>query len=665
MTITRKSCGVLVAMLLLLGCAERSSESHQPSAADDALEYGELSGQVTGSEPGVLPVVYVYNNERNVGYTVFVVNGQYRAVKLIPGPYEVTIRPAVDQLEGFTPETVKLDVAADAHVTADFALKDVRLVPNYVGGLPYEACTANRPTPDDIPCEPPRIEPYDVVYPPGPGRDIVERTCFGCHHTQLFAFNTPRTYGGGRAKKNKAVWAFTVDRMHKRVPSQLGGMGLGRASMMDPALLPPTDRDILVDYLAENFGVDAPSRLVQLRSEPELDLQALEKAMFVEYIYHEDPDKYPVWPWPHRVDFDNDGNVWLAYPGCCVVRFDPRTGESKAYEEYGGGYGIAVDHTDGTVWFSPANRLDPETGLVDRWAGAGGGSLAFDSKANLWMAGMVGGITTWNRKTNSIMRWEVPVVRSRPYGMIVDYKDKVWFADYHTSGLTRFDPETETFKHYRLTKEEPTGIRRLGVDSKNMIWAATYGSPNREVDGRNIGGALFRLDPETGEVMERSLGIEYSNPYNAEADPDDNIWVNPDNYLVKYDQKSDEFTRYPLPTRTDMVKTRITRDGAVWTVYRNAGHYAGYGGTAAVLYPDKDKIKTLAAYHPDNGAGHHASKYRGSPSPGVTGREFDGSTEARNAEAYEKWAIANGLPDAEQETPAKAEESPEKEGEAF
>ena len=267
------------------------------------------------------------------------------------------------------------------------------------------------------------------------------------------------------------------------------------------------------------------------------------------------------------------------------------------------------------------------------------------------------GLMGVTEKDFSIMRWDVPVLRSRPYGMIVDYQDKVWFSGYHTSGVTRFDPESETFKHYKVTADEPTGIRRLGVDSNNMIWTATYGSPNREVDGRNIGGALHRLDPETGDVMERRLGIEYSNPYNAEADPDDNIWVNPDNYLVKYDQKTDTLTRYPLPTRTDMVKTRITRDGAVWTVYRNAGHYAGYGGTAAVLYPDKDRIPTLAAYHPDNGAGHHASKYKGPLAPAVTGREFEVATEARNAEEFEEWALANGLPGAESETPARAEET--------
>ena len=53
------------------------------------------------SEPGVLPVVYAYNTDKDVGYTVFVVNGKYRAVNMIPGAYDITIRPAVEQLEGF------------------------------------------------------------------------------------------------------------------------------------------------------------------------------------------------------------------------------------------------------------------------------------------------------------------------------------------------------------------------------------------------------------------------------------------------------------------------------------------------------------------------------------------------------------------------------------
>lgn len=640
--IPKASSVILISTLSLLGLV-------LPANADQITGYGQLSGNVTGSEPGVLPVVYAYNTDKDVAYTVYVVNGKYRAVNLIPGPYDVTIRAAVDQLEGFTPETVKRDVAADAHVTADFALKNVGPVPNYVNGLPYEACTANRPTSDDVPCEPYTIHPYEEIFPPGPGRDVMERTCLACHHVQLFAFNTPRTYGGGRAKKNKPAWAYNVDRKIKRMGWFGRPPALGSTTHFDPALLPPKDRELLIDYLNDNFGLDAPSRLVQLRSEPELDLKALEKAQWIEYIYHEDPEKFPVWPWPHRVDFDSDGNVWLAYNNCCIVRFDPRTGDSTAFDVGGGGgYGIAIDHSDGTVWYSPANHLDPETGLIDRWPGAGGGSIRFDTNGDLWAAGMRGTIMKWDRTDNAWYSWAVPVERSRPYGMIIDYTDKIWFADYFSSGVTRFDPITEEFTHFEITPESPSNIRRLGADAENMIWTATYGSPNRrQPDGRNKGGSLWRLNPETGETMERTLGIENSNPYSAEADEDDNIWTNPDNYLVKYDKKTDKMTRYPSPVRTDFVKTSIARGNAVWTVYRNAGHYEGYGGVAAVLYPDKDKMTTLAAYPMENGTSHHLRNYSGPKAPKVTGG-VKVSYGNRNNWEYEEWAVANGLPGPDQ-----------------
>ena len=81
--------------------------------AEQLSGYGQLSGYVSGSEPGVLPVVYAYNTDKNVGYTVFVINGKYRAVNMIPGPYEITIRPAVEQLEGFSSETQQGIIAAN------------------------------------------------------------------------------------------------------------------------------------------------------------------------------------------------------------------------------------------------------------------------------------------------------------------------------------------------------------------------------------------------------------------------------------------------------------------------------------------------------------------------------------------------------------------------
>ena len=625
----RLTAGARIAALCLAILAGCTGEPSDP-------EFGRLSGKVEGTVEGLLPVVFAFNPERSMAYTVFVVDGEYRAVKMLPGKYEVTIRPAVGQLEGFDSQTVSIDIAAGDSAELDFSLTNVGPVVDYAGGVPYPHG---------------EILPYDEVYPPGPGRDSLERTCHGCHSVQFIPWNYPRAYSGGRAPKNREAWAVSVDRMHK-------GPAFGRpgkATLFDPRYLPPRDRDILVDYLAEHFPPDRPPVLVQLTREPELDPEALRKAMFIEYIYHES-DEYEVWPWAHQVDFDLDGNVWLAYTACCIVRFDPRTGEQTAFEGHGGGHGIAVDQTDGTVWYSGdvVRHLDPATGKVDHWVaedrGLGSNTQIFDSRGNLWLSLLgAGALGKWDRATDSIVYWEVPVLRSRPYGIIVDHKDKVWFADYHNGGVTRFDPETEVFRHYPLVEDDAaTAIRRLGVDSRGMIWAGTWGS--RGFDN----AILYRLDPDTGEVFRRKPGVPYAAIYNAEADSRDNIWLANDNFLSMYDQEADAFTHYPIPVRSDTLKTTITRDDAIWFFYRNAGKYAGYGGNITVLYTDKDNIATLGAYHSETSAGYQLSGYDGPPSPPVLGEERPVPTGARNAQEYIDFALANGLLNQEQAAAMRA-----------
>jgi hypothetical protein len=174
-----------------------------------------------------------------------------------------------------------------------------------------------------------------------------------------------------------------------------------------------------------------------------------------------------------------------------------------------------------------------------------------------------------------------------------------------------------------------------------MIWAATWGS--RAFN--NV--KLYRLNPDTGVVTARDVGLPYGAVYNAEADSKDNIWITPDNYLSVYDQMDDKFTHYPIAVRSDTVKTTITRDDSVWFTYHNAGRYSNYGGSAVVLYPDMDNIATLAAYHSRKSAGNHLSDYQGPPSPKVTGGNRNSPPEARNAESYAAFARANGLLDEE------------------
>jgi cytochrome c len=606
-------------MLLFFGLAALAG----PVQAATLPGLGELSGQVRGGAPDSLAVVSARNRQRDVAYIVYVINGRYRAVNLFPGDYEVTVRPAVGQLKSFPSVSRSVTVAAGARARADFRVGPIRVTPNYVGGMPYDG-DANYPNG--------KILPYDTVYPPGPGRVILERTCNACHAVNFISYNVPRDYSGGRGPKDRDAWAASVDKMHK-------GPAFGRegkAPVFDPALLPPADRATLIDYLAANFGEQSEPRVVQLTSVPPLDRKALARAMFIEYNYHEPKGKYDVYPWPHQVDFDKDGNVWLAYTACCIVRFDPRTGESRAFEGWGGGHGIAVDQTDGTVWYSgdAVRRLDPGSGKVDRWKIGDDKLLSsntqiFDSQGNLWLSFLgAGALGKWDRQSDSMQWWEVPVVASRPYGIIVDNFDKVWFADYHNGGVTRFDPQTEQFRHYPMVRETAaSSIRRLGVDSKNNIWAGTWAS-------LDYIAKLYRLNPETGEVKERALTeLPHATIYNAEPDSHDNIWLSNDNYLSKYDPEADHFTHFPIPVRSDTLKTTITRDDGVWFFYRNAGKTLGYGGTAVVLYPDMDRIPTLGAYHSANNQGHRLAKFQGPLAPPVRGEERTAPSGARNATA--------------------------------
>ena len=72
----------------------------------------------------------------------------------------------------------------------------------------------------------------------------------------------------------------------------------------------------------------------------------------------------------------------------------------------------------------------------------------------------------------------------------------------------------------------------------------------------------------------------------------------------------------------------------------------GYGGVAAVLYPDMDKMPTLAAYHSPDSAGNHLSGFSGPPAPPVLGKErVVPNNGAKNAEEYVVWAKENGLID--------------------
>ena len=578
-----------------------SSVSHAIAAVRPPA-LASLSGRVTADKPAGQLSIYALNTDKHIGYMVYVVGGQYRATHLFPGHYDVTLRGTAGQRNWSLPQqTRQLRIAAGATANLDFTLAVPTLAPSYVGGMPYPNA---------------KVEPYDSIYPTGAGRDVIERVCFGCHTSSFFPYNVVRTYPGGRTQHDRDGWALTVDRMAKGVAFNTAG----KASYFDPLLLSPVERDALIDYLAKNFGPDSLPRAVEQDADPPLDAATLEKAEFIEYRFANtlgENDRFT-----HTPDFDRNGNVWIMDRGGeSLVKIDPVTGTITDHKGHGGGEFLTVD-IDGSVWYGGLSHFDPAKNLHDEykfeWKKAARNipisTLIIDRHGDIWLSLLTtGGIAKFDRQQNSVIWWDVPILRSRPYGITLDRNDKVWFAEYHNSGIASFDPKTNAFRHYRLTTGTPTNIRRLAVDSKNFIWSATWGSRALQ------NGALYHLNPATAEVEEFKIGIPFANPYDVELDANDKVWVATDNHLLKFDPVSRAFTLYPVPERTDIPKIAVTRDGAVWFGPRNAGQSGGYGGAAGVLYPDKDKIGSGAAFYSPENPRYRKASYQGAATP-VTGK---------------------------------------------
>ncbi|MBA4353194.1 MAG: hypothetical protein C0409_00740 [Novosphingobium sp.] len=578
---------------------------------------GELSGVVSSPKRFVAAKVTAFNAARQIKYVVFTAKGRFRATKMFPGTYEVSI-----EKPGFRTASQTVEIKSGALSKMNFAFETAPVDETYIGGQVYPGA---------------KILPYDVVYPKGPGRDIVEKTCQGCHTVQLFPYNVKRTYPTGRNLKDRAAWAITVDRMHKG--PAFGEVGVG---FWDPKLLKPGEREVLINYLSDNFGVDSEPRVVkQELPDPPLDEAALGKAQYVEYLFPNvagKPDRFT-----QQIDFCR-GEVYVTdrgLPG--LVKLNPTTGVHTDYVGHGGGHGITTDE-ECTLWYTGEviRRYDPRNNKHDSYVIEKGPGLfsitsMFDSKGDLWMAMLgAGKIGKWDRKTDTVVYWDLPQPgltsgKSRPYGLVLDHKERVWFGEYHKSSVGMFDPTTETYKSYPLTSLRPTNIRRLGVDSRNHVWASTWGRPNLVK-----GGSIFDLNPVNGKVKEYPLGLPYSNPYDTKPDEQDNIWATTDNYLIRIDAKTRKLTRYPTPTRSDMPMMTIGRNGAVWFTSRGAGQSGGYGGSAAVLYPDKDRISEFATYFGPKNPANMLARFKGAPLPPVNGVIKQSPLGAQNSAAPAK-----------------------------
>jgi virginiamycin B lyase len=560
-------------VLLALGGVIAAGSAHAQSTIANT---GAVTGTVTAGKPFTAAQVYLRNAEKGVTFMVYTAGGKYQAINLYPGVYDVSVAR-----RGFASEPQKITVAAGASVKADFALKDADPAPkpgingpSTVVGYPGRATIIDK----DVEF----FTDYDKVYPPAAGRAVLERVCMSCHGVNFFVVRT----------LDRAGWDAAINMMSKRVDGADVAVAAGK--------MPPKDRQLLLDYLAANMGPNAKKRALAITEDMPLDEQALGKAMYVEYEMPKyGPNGRPIGQNPY---FDPDGNVWMTDRGSRngIVKLDPRNVTWEAYPlpERGIPHGITVD-SKGIVWWgetvgSKFGRLDPKTGKMDRYPidatglfKTRGHDPIVDADDNIWLTVIRGNrLAKYDAKTGKISLYEPPTASSYPYGADKDKAGNIWISQFTQCRMAKFDPKEEVFTEYpALTayEEDPFClIRRGSVDKNGMVWYGVFSN-----------GKIGKLDPATGKMVEYKMPVAFAEPYDIWPDNDNNMWIADGamgGAIIKFDQKTENFTFYPAVQRGDLPKIEITREGAIWYNPRSA-----LKGAVGVLYPDMSKMTTFEA----------------------------------------------------------------------
>ena len=537
-----------------------------PVAAQDREATGVIAGRVTADQGEVRAFrVKARDSVHRISYTVYTVGGRYQIFNLPPSTYAVQVLE-----DGFSSPVETVTVAPGGTTTTNLAVTAVATAA--VQGAGARGATAQRNyggrASDDRVAE---LVDFDTLYPPSPARDVMLRSCFGCHGPAGFH---------RRGRENEAGWRHAVDRMfdpNGRVANMAAGV-----PQVTYDLVSLEEKESIIQYLAENFGPGSAARDLEL--DPLVrDEAALSQAVYIQYELNRAPPPRPLSNgatpsgsihsvWASTAD---PGVIWVSGNGSnAILKVDTHDPDfATRTTEYWidnpqninvTPHGI-LEYRGKVYWVELSGdhfgELDPATGVMTRYpmptTGAGPHSLWVDSRGNFWYTYFAssGKIARFELATKDFTEWE-PLAGFSGYGIVVDRQDRVWAVGLHTPAIFMYNQETAEWTSYPMSNP----ARRPTIDSNGKVWAAHY-----------FGNAISRIDPVTGEVTEYELPLKDGNPYDLWPDEDDNLWVENGIYnsLVKFDQRTEQFTYFPFPEyRAHTPKLDRDADGTLWFTLR-------------------------------------------------------------------------------------------------
>jgi virginiamycin B lyase len=202
-------------------------------------------------------------------------------------------------------------------------------------------------------------------------------------------------------------------------------------------------------------------------------------------------------PGPHNLIVGRNGTVWYAgnrkgYIG----RYDPATDElrriampdPKARDPHT----LVFDAREEFIWFTVqggnfVGRLDADTGKVDLipvpTRGARPYGIVVATDGTPWVA-LFGThkLASVDPATLALTEHPLPRDAARPRRLDLGADGRVWYVDYAAGYLGAYDPAEDSFAEWRLPGGADSRPYGMAVDSKGRVWAVETGrEPNRFV----------------------------------------------------------------------------------------------------------------------------------------------------------------------------------------
>jgi two-component system sensor histidine kinase ChiS len=210
---------------------------------------------------------------------------------------------------------------------------------------------------------------------------------------------------------------------------------------------------------------------------------------------------------------------------------------------------------DGTLWVATQaglNRYDADTDSFitylhdsDSPYGLSVNDCRFileDRQGRIWL-GTRGGFHQFFRESGKFTRYFYDLFPkdggdAMVWALVEDRQGDIWIGN-HTGGLSRFNPEQNSFTHYRHDPADPGSIsnndvRSLFIDSRERLWVGTYGG------GLNMlprGEQRFHRYPYEASVKNDIV-------WDIQEDRDGKLWIGDGGALAVMDVDTGQVSRF-------------------------------------------------------------------------------------------------------------------------